>query len=199
MSGKAEVSQVAPIPQKRAVGDVGAPEIQPPVKKKKPSVKKKAKIHELQGLLAAEKKNSSDLKDQVAAEKKKSSDLANQVSQYVAQIGTIRRDCADQCKKEMQSQQHKYQELMKVQAETNGLKIARLTKELSIKSRDVEEGSKQIKQMKDTFKELFTKVAQDLGYDFVDIDDTSAAAASPQKTAASPLKTARGLRSEARP
>eukprot|EP01050_Picozoa_sp_SAG11_P061964 SAG11_NODE_41497_length_193_cov_23.755319_1_plen_36_part_01 len=29
----------------------------------------------------------------LAAEKKKSSDLANQVSQYIAEIGIIRRDC----------------------------------------------------------------------------------------------------------
>eukprot|EP01050_Picozoa_sp_SAG11_P027921 SAG11_NODE_7264_length_1168_cov_151.450889_1_plen_180_part_10 len=169
MSGKEEGTQVAPIPEKRGAVAVGPPEVQsPPKKKKKPSVKKKARIQELERLLAAEKK--------------KSSDLANQVSQYIAEIGIIRRDCADQHKKEMQSQQRKHEQLLKVQAETDGMKIACLTKELSIKSRDVEEGSKQMKQMRDTYKELFKKAAQDLGYDFVEVEDTSAAAASPQKT-----------------
>eukprot|EP01050_Picozoa_sp_SAG11_P004523 SAG11_NODE_291_length_11180_cov_102.040155_14_plen_104_part_00 len=102
MSGKDEASQVAPIPQKRTAGGVRPPEIQPPAKKKKPSVKKKAKIHELQGSLAAEKKKSGDLKNHVAAEKKKSDDLKNQVSQLTAEVGMIGRSCNDEHKKAMQ-------------------------------------------------------------------------------------------------
>eukprot|EP01050_Picozoa_sp_SAG11_P008316 SAG11_NODE_726_length_7512_cov_23.219479_2_plen_130_part_00 len=83
MSGKQEATQVASIPHKRTAGGVGPPEVQPPPKKKKkPSIKKKARIQELERLLAAEKKQSSD--------------LANQVSQLTEEVGIIRRDCADQ-------------------------------------------------------------------------------------------------------
>eukprot|EP01050_Picozoa_sp_SAG11_P004948 SAG11_NODE_330_length_10677_cov_8.535117_9_plen_271_part_00 len=178
MSGKEEATQVAPIPEKRGAGAVGPPEVQPPPKKKKkPPVKKKARIHELERLLAAEKKQSSD--------------LANQVSQLTEEVGIIRRDCADQHKKEMQLQQRKYEELVKVQKETDELMIARLTRELPVKDRDVKEAWGKVDAMKKTFTELFKKAAHDIGYDFVEVDDTSAAAASPQKTA-------RELRSEAR-
>eukprot|EP01050_Picozoa_sp_SAG11_P020678 SAG11_NODE_3531_length_2388_cov_37.576234_3_plen_310_part_00 len=161
--------------QKRGAVAVGPPEVQPPPKKKKkPSVKKKARIEELERLLAAEKKQSSD--------------LANQVSQLTEEVGIIRRQCADEHKKEMKEQQMKHEELVKVQKETDELMIARLTKELSMKNRDVEEASSKIDTMKKTFKEMFQKAARDIGYNF--IDDTSAAA--------SPQKTARELRIEAR-